>query len=152
MTITDRNFSETSTGVLIGAGIAALSLAAAVSYLVVWEMDAFLAWKQQAGFGVFFTGLALLPLIGVPITPLLVLAGATFELIPALLGCALSIAINLALSYGLARYGLRKPLTRLLAHRRYHLPRFEKRNAIRSMIVIRLLPGVPMFLKTILPH
>jgi uncharacterized membrane protein YdjX (TVP38/TMEM64 family) len=133
--------------VLALASVTALALALTWFFLQLWDFNAFLAWKREAGFGVYFLGLALLPLLGMPLTPLFVLAGATFDLSAALFGSALAIAANLALSYALAQRWLRRPLLALLRRWRYELPRFADGQALRFIVVVRLTPGLPAFLK-----
>ncbi|MGA7879012.1 MAG: VTT domain-containing protein [Desulfoferrobacter sp.] len=96
---------------------------------------------------VFFRGLALVPLFGVPVTPLLVLAGATFELWPALAGCALAIAVNLTLSYLLARLLLRNWLLRMAVRRQYELPSIGSRSRLTVLLLVRITPGPPLALK-----
>jgi uncharacterized membrane protein YdjX (TVP38/TMEM64 family) len=95
--------------------VTATALVGLLVWVLVWHWQAFLAWKAQAGFWPFFICLTLLPLVGIPTTPLFVLAGATFDLVTALAGCALAIAANLALSYWLARRWLRDWLAYLHA-------------------------------------
>lgn len=137
----------TRSRVLAVAGVSALALALIWFFLQVWDFNAFLAWKREAGFGTFFLGLALLPLLGIPVTPLFILAGATFDLPAALLGSALAIAANLTLSYALAQRWLRRPLLAFLHRWRYDLPRFTDGQALRFIVVVRLTPGLPGFLK-----
>lgn len=140
-------FTRTRTLALALASVATLALALTWFFLEVWDFDAFLAWKREAGFGMFFLGLALLPLLGMPVTPLFVLAGATFDLAAAVLGSALAIAANLTLSYGLAQHWLRRPLLALLRRWRYELPQFNDGEALRFIVVVRLTPGPPACLK-----
>ena len=43
-----------------------------------WDHQAFIAWREEAGVVPFFLAMALLPALGVPITPFFIVAGATF--------------------------------------------------------------------------
>jgi uncharacterized membrane protein YdjX (TVP38/TMEM64 family) len=86
--------------------------------------------------------------VGVPVTPLLVLAGATFELLPALAGCSLAIAVNLTLNHVLARHLLRNWLVRMADRRQYKLPDVGTRSRITVLLLVRITPGPPLALKS----
>lgn len=119
--------------------------------LLIWMLmqhwQAFMTWKVEAGFWSFFAGLAVLPLFGIPVTPLLFLAGATFELWTALAGCALAIGINLILSHLLARLLLRNLLVRMANRLRYEMPRAGSRSRLTVLLLVRITPGPPLALK-----
>src|SRR5262249_18355238 len=63
----------------IGWGLA-LVAAAAVALVAwsVWDREAMAAWKRQLAPFPFFVAMTVLPAFGLPLTPFLVLAGATF--------------------------------------------------------------------------
>jgi uncharacterized membrane protein YdjX (TVP38/TMEM64 family) len=115
--------------------------------LLVWILflnwQTFLEWKAQAGFWPFFLGLALLPLIGIPSTPLFLLAGAAFELQAALLGSAVAIWLNLVLSYWLARRWMGAPLARLLERWRFQPVATGTESGLSLLLLVRLAPGLP---------
>src|SRR5215469_13922438 len=67
----------------------------------IWNLDAMLAWQQRATPVPFFALMSALPAIGVPMTPLFILAGATFGPAIALLGSLAALALNLILCYGI---------------------------------------------------
>jgi uncharacterized membrane protein YdjX (TVP38/TMEM64 family) len=58
-----------------------------------------------------------------------------------------AIAVNLALTYWLARYALRPVLSRLAEHYGYRIPRVTRENALSVAITIRLTPGPPFFMQ-----
>ncbi len=60
--------------VLVGLGLAALVFA----LWSAWDREAMTAWKEDAGPLPFFAAMALLPAVGIPMTPFFVMAGATF--------------------------------------------------------------------------
>ncbi|QBQ53928.1 TVP38/TMEM64 family protein [Nitrosococcus wardiae] len=115
-----------------------------------WDYEAFLAWKRDAGALPFFTALAIMPAFGIPITPFYLLVGATFGMTLGLIGSALSLAVNLVLCYWIARSGLRRILERLLAHTRYTLPTVWPGHEFRFTLIVRLVPGLPIFIKNYL--
>ena len=128
---------------LLGA-IAALIL---WDFIALWNWEAFFEWKRQVGYLPFFLGLALLPLLGVPTTPLFVIAGATFTPVAAIAGCGISIAVNLALSYWLANRWMRKGIRRLMRQWKIEWPDHDESQALRFLLLFRLTPGIPTFIK-----
>jgi hypothetical protein len=57
------------------------------------------------------------------------------------------IALNLALTYWLARYALRPLLTNLVTRYGYKIPSITSKNALSATLVVRLTPGPPFFLQ-----
>jgi uncharacterized membrane protein YdjX (TVP38/TMEM64 family) len=112
-----------------------------------WDHGAFMAWKEHAGPVPFFLALAILPVIGFPTTPFYLIAGATFDLPTALAGSLLALAVNLTLSYLVARGPLRKLLVKWLARSGRELPQVEKLGYLRFTLMVKCLPGLPTFLK-----
>ena len=113
-----------------------------------WDHQAFITWREEAGVVPFFLAMALLPALGVPITPFFIVAGATFGTFVGLIGSAIALSANLLLCYWIARSGLRPWLTRLLARTRYDIPDFEGgQGALRFTLLVKLAPGVPIFIK-----
>ena len=113
-----------------------------------WDHQAFITWREEAGVVPFFLAMALLPALGVPITPFFIVAGATFGTFVGLTGSAIALSANLLLCYWIARSGLRPWLTRLLARTRYDIPDFEEgKGALRFTLLVKLAPGVPIFIK-----
>ncbi len=112
-----------------------------------WSWQVFFEWKRQVGYVPFFVGLALLPLVGVPTTPLFVIAGATFTPVAAIAGCAISILVNLAISYWLANRWLRRPIRRQMRRWSIQWPEHDATQALQFLLVLRLTPGIPTFFK-----
>jgi uncharacterized membrane protein YdjX (TVP38/TMEM64 family) len=132
--------------VLALVGVAAL---AAILWWA-WDRDAIMRWKREASPLRFFIAMAVAPAFGVPITPLFVLAGATFGRRIGLIGSGLALTANLALCYWIARSGLRPWLTRLMRRFDYELPDFGKksRGAWRFTLMVKAAPGIPSFVKS----
>ncbi|NLI82967.1 MAG: VTT domain-containing protein [Deltaproteobacteria bacterium] len=131
----------------ISSIVGALASAGLMIWILMQHWQTFMAWKAEAGFWPFFAGLAVIPLFGFPVTPLLVLAGATFELLPALAGCALAFGVNLTLSHLLARRYLRNWLTRMANHWQYEIPGVGSRSRLTVLFLVRITPGPPMAFK-----
>ena len=107
-----------------------------------------------AGPGVFFAAMALLPLVGVPMSPFALSAGPLFGArlgTPAILGLGLAaITFNLIATYWLARRWLRPGLTRLVARLGYKLPVVESGDATDLIVLLRVTPGPPFFVQNYL--
>ena len=127
--------------------IGIILVALGISLFYLWDQEAFLEWKRSAGVWPFFIALTLLPALGIPTTPFFVLAGALFSLSTALIGTALSLAVNLAISYWLVRRYLRQIVVSLLRRFRYELPVFTGDEAFKLIFLVRIAPGLPFFLK-----
>lgn len=114
-----------------------------------WDYQALLAWLERARPLPFFGAIALLPALGCPMTPLFLLAGATFGVKLALIGTLAALAVNLTLCYWLARGKLRKHLVRALRRFDYELPDFgaPDKNPVRFTALTKLAPGIPGFVK-----
>jgi uncharacterized membrane protein YdjX (TVP38/TMEM64 family) len=101
------------------------------------------------GAGPFFLAMTLLPAVGAPLSPFLILAGASFERGTALGGSWIALALNLALCYWLASRGARAWIERLLRRFNAPLPHFDRADAraVRFTLAIKAMPGLPAFLK-----
>lgn len=127
-----------------------VGLAAAVAVLwFAWNRGLVTKWKEEARPLPFFLGMAIAPAIGFPISPLFVLAGATFGSRVGLIGSGLALAANLTLCYWIARSGLRRWLARLLRRFDYELPDFEQqyKGSWRFALMVKATPGIPQFVK-----
>lgn len=102
---------------------------------------------RSLGAFVFFTAMAILPAIGVPMLAFTMTAGEAFAHQLGLGGVIalslLMVGINLALGYWVARYALRPLLAGLIKRYGYSVPRVTKDNALMVTLVVRLTPGPP---------
>lgn len=132
------------------AALAALALIA--SAVLAWDREAVLAWKRSASPPLFFAAMAVLPALGMPLTPFYVIAGATFGVAIGLFGSLIALTLNLVLCYFIARKLPRAWLHRVVQRVGYELPRFDRGEdgAVRFALFVKFTPGVPMFLKNYL--
>ncbi len=104
------------------------------------------AWLDRiAGFGAlpFFVAMAILPSFWMPVSPFLLFAGAVYSLPVAIIGCASSLSVNMALSWAIAGKWFR-PFFERLAHRfGYSIPDLQRRDMLQVAILLRLTPGMP---------
>jgi uncharacterized membrane protein YdjX (TVP38/TMEM64 family) len=114
-------------------------------------VDRGMALIRAAGPGVFFTAMALLPALGAPLLGFTIPAGEAFAARLTLGGvialALVAIAVNLALTYWLARYALRPLLLKLVQRYGYNVPRVTAENALSVTLLVRLTPGPPFFMQ-----
>lgn len=113
-------------------------------------MDAILAWLRERPV-LLWAGIALLPGLGLPVSPLLVAAGAVwFPRFGVFWSCVLvwsAIFVCMVWNYWVARSGVREWVGKLLVKRQQRLPHGESRGFTVLAILIRLTPGIPLFLQ-----
>lgn len=95
----------------------------------------------------FFLAMALLPLGPFPASVLFISAGVRFG---AGLGFVLAmgaLAVNVVLGYFLAHRVVRRPLEGWVTRRGYAIPRFERGDELRLLLLFRITPGMPLFVQ-----
>jgi uncharacterized membrane protein YdjX (TVP38/TMEM64 family) len=111
-----------------------------------------MAYIRDAGPWAFFAMTAVLPAFGAPLSAFTIVAGEAFARQMTLAGVMaaafVAIAVNLALTYWLARYALRPMLSRLTERYGYRIPRVTAENALSISLVLRLTPGPPFFMQS----
>jgi uncharacterized membrane protein YdjX (TVP38/TMEM64 family) len=128
-------------------------LAAAVMMFLlwsIWDREMISSWMVHARPLPFFLAMAILPAFGAPLTPFLLLAGATFGVTAGLIGSGVALLLNLTLCYWIARSSLRPWLESLLSRWSHELPNFaekQRSDRVRFALMVRLAPGVPTFVK-----
>lgn len=117
-------------------------------------VEATMSFLREAGPVAFFAAMALLPMIGFPMSPFVLTAGAVFG--PELgagwvIAWAVSaVAVNVSLSYWLAARGLRPLVEWGLARIGRGLPKEPVRSALELTLALRVVPGTPFFLQSYL--
>jgi uncharacterized membrane protein YdjX (TVP38/TMEM64 family) len=140
---------STPTKVFLALCLLAALVGLAILFQIEWRTVPALVQEipprvRETGPWLYFTALALLPAFGFPLSPLLVMA-ASFGLAIALPGIAVALAVNLTLTYGAARFGLRGLVTRLLTRREWKMPEVTKTADWRIILLVRTTPGMPFF-------
>lgn len=106
-----------------------------------------LATVQQAGPAVFFGAMAVLPAIGVPLSPFSLTAGSIFAPqlgMPLVIAYALgAVTLNIVATYFLASRAFRPLLEKLVTRLGYKLPQVEEGDAADLIVLLRVTPGVP---------
>jgi uncharacterized membrane protein YdjX (TVP38/TMEM64 family) len=96
----------------------------------------------------FFAALAVLPAVGLPVSAFYLAAGAVFPLWISLVGTTIGLAINITVTYWMARKWFRGGIERLLRRTRYKIPAVEASDHIRLTLFLRLMPGPPFFVQS----
>lgn len=134
-----------------------LGLGAVVGILL-WQeqfdMDDAIRLKDEAlGFlqgthpALLLAAIAILPLFGFPVSPLLLLCGLAQDgeqnkMLGMLIG-VVGIALNDALGYGIASW-LREPVQRFLVRKKIIVPNIPDKDAAKVVILFRVTPGFPL--------
>ena len=111
--------------------------------------DQSIAAVRDSGPGLYFTAMAILPALGVPLLAFTLSAGPMFGPrlgigIVVLLSLA-AITVNFIVSYFFARYTMRPVIARLMAWLGYNLPKIPEGDVSDVIIIVRVTPGIPFF-------
>ena len=121
---------------------------------VIGAVDAAVLKLREAGPGVFFVAMALLPAMGFPMIAFTVAAGPVF--VPTLgtggviVSSISAVVANLLLTYWLADRALRPLASRLLTYFEFHLSDGVAENAWPMTLIVRLTPGPPFWAQSYL--
>jgi uncharacterized membrane protein YdjX (TVP38/TMEM64 family) len=117
------------------------------------ELTAFLDFLRGHPIPVFLA-LCLLPAVGCPVSPLLLLVGAVFlpmfgaYVAIAITACAL--IVNLSLSYYLAAGPARAVVVHILHRFGRKLPTAKGGNGVHLIVAVRMAPGIPYIIQNYL--
>ncbi|MBI2496504.1 MAG: VTT domain-containing protein [Opitutae bacterium] len=118
------------------------------------SIDAGVNLLRDAGPLAFFSAMAILPAGGVPLSIFTLTAGPAFAdrlgMPGVLLAAGVAIAVNLALTYWLARYGLRPWLEQMISRTRHKIPVVVPEEQAELTVLLRITPGPPFFLQSYL--
>jgi uncharacterized membrane protein YdjX (TVP38/TMEM64 family) len=115
------------------------------------------AWREAEGFLkawplLLFAALVVLPGFPVPTSALCFLAGTVWRDRP-VMACAIcltALALNMTWTYWVAARPGRRLVERLLAATRFKIPDSPQGNRLRLLLIVRLTPGIPLFLQNYL--
>lgn len=110
-----------------------------------------MAMIGDAGPWAFFGAMTLLPAVGFPLMAFAIPVGPAFGAqmgtVGVLAAYGTALAINLALSYWLARYALRPLIERLVVLAGYKIPRFAPSEHLEVALLVRIMVGPPYFVQ-----
>lgn len=134
-----------------------LTLLAVVVGFVAWRMgwvewaltmkEPVLAWCRSNPIALF-AAIAILPGLGFPASPLLIIAGAVWG--SNLSSCFIAIAataLNMAWTYAAAAGPARKVVGRILGTRWDKWRNMDRRNLLKLTLLLRITPGLPLALQ-----
>jgi uncharacterized membrane protein YdjX (TVP38/TMEM64 family) len=111
-----------------------------------------MALIRDAGPVAFFSAMALMPALGMPMSFFTFPAGEAFAdqmgMGNVVAVALVVVAFNLAFGYWVARYAFRPLLSALLSRYGYAVPRVTPENALHVVLLVRLTPGSPYALQT----
>lgn len=109
---------------------------------------------REAGPAAFFMAMALLPVVGFPLSPFTLAAGPVFGPVMGLgnviLCTLLAVTVNVALSYWIAARALRPLVSYWVKRLGYTLPEVQPHAAWPVILLVRIVPGPPFFLQSYL--
>jgi uncharacterized membrane protein YdjX (TVP38/TMEM64 family) len=151
--VTDRRFHRLAgVGLVLGFCLLALAWRMGVDLKMLKE-----GWMRSEEFlrahpWWLFGALVILPGLPVPTSALLVLAGTVWRDRPVMACaiCLLAIALNMTWTYWLAAYPARGLMEKLLARSTLRIPKLPKNNHLRALLLLRLTPGIPLFVQNYL--
>jgi uncharacterized membrane protein YdjX (TVP38/TMEM64 family) len=142
--------------ILVGAAalLAAGGIVLVMRTGVMAALDAAILALREAGPGIFFAAMALLPAAGFPLSAFTLAAGPVFG--PTMgsgwvIVCSLAaVLVNLLLTHWLANRALRPLIGRLLDYFEVRLPEAPATGAWQLVLIVRLTPGPPYWLQSYL--
>jgi uncharacterized membrane protein YdjX (TVP38/TMEM64 family) len=118
------------------------------------SIDDAIAVLRSAGPLPFFGAMAILPALGIPMSIFYLAAASAFSAqmgvggVIAASGAAL--VSDLAISYWLARYGLRPWLERIIGRTKYKIPVVAAGDQLQITLLVRITPGPPFVVQNVL--
>jgi uncharacterized membrane protein YdjX (TVP38/TMEM64 family) len=94
--------------------------------------------------------MAVLPVVGFPISVVYLVAGAKFGPLWGGVVVTLATSSHLLLTYGIARSFLREPLRRFIERRHAHLPEIPEDEQAAVCVIAVLVPGLPYVIRNYL--
>lgn len=110
-----------------------------IKNLIQFWIDEIQTWPAV----LFFLMVALLPMVGFPISPLFIIAGIRFGVVWAIPFSLTALAVNLILAYWVSTKVLHNFIQKIANHWNYDLPKVSQKNATKWVFVIRLC-GAPL--------
>jgi len=104
-------------------------------------------WAVHMNGWVLFLLMSLLPLVGVPMSILCIMAGAKFGPWEGLIITGVGVAINIITSWWIARKWLHRPVEKLLQKTHYKKPHLKKGEYAGVCLLTALVPGPSYTLK-----
>ena len=146
----------------VQGGLVFLVLAVIAAGALAWKLGVDLAslkgmWKTTEAYlkqhpALLFWALVFLPGLPIPTSALLLTAGVVWRERPvmACLLCLLALALNLTWTYWLAAGPARRLVEKILSATTFQIPELPRGDHLKLILVMRLTPGIPLFLQNYL--
>jgi len=102
---------------------------------------------EKIGYPGFYIGQALLPLLGFPIIPFLVIGSLTFNFWGVLLGTAIAQSIQIGLAYVIGRKFLKGTVKNLSEWFEFPMFKLKSMDQVKFIFFIKLIPGLSQTLR-----
>jgi uncharacterized membrane protein YdjX (TVP38/TMEM64 family) len=119
--------------------------------MVEWLLQSWHTFVQAVGAANpvwLFLAVAVLPLFGMPTSPLLVAIGIRLGTAAGLALVMAAYVFNFTAGYWLARNWFRAPLGRWLERRGHRIPSVPAAEETQFILLVRITPGPPLFMQT----
>ena len=110
-------------------------------------MQSLQEWVSERHPAYFALLLAIAPLFGCPVSPLLVMAGGVYGQTMGVIWTILGMTLSNILAFWIAAYGLREQVEHWLIKRTTRIPEVSREESMRLILVVRLTPGIPFCLQ-----
>jgi uncharacterized membrane protein YdjX (TVP38/TMEM64 family) len=128
-----------------------------LAVIVAWKLGVTVAGLKQAWVDsrdfliahpwAMFLALVFLPGLPIPMSALLLIAGAVWGAnVKACLLMLLAMALNMSWTYWLAAGPARGFIEKVLVNTKIRIPELPKNDHIRLILILRLTPGIPLFI------
>jgi uncharacterized membrane protein YdjX (TVP38/TMEM64 family) len=128
-----------------------------LAVILAWKMGVTLSGLKQAWIDsraflmahpwAMFLALVFLPGLPIPMSALLLVAGAVWGAnVKACLLMLLAMALNMTWTYWLAAGPARGFIEKVLANTKIKIPALPKNDQVRLILILRLTPGIPLFI------
>lgn len=135
------------------AGVAVLGLTVLFLWLAGVDLpalrDGMLHWLKDSHPAWLVSALVLLPLVGVPVSPFMILAGAKWGIGLGWLVCVAGLAVHFTIAWALAVWLVRDWIFRLLQWLApdLEIPDKTVRRDVAWILFFRITPGIPLFVQ-----
>lgn len=122
-------------------GLAALGGVIWIYQSPTWSVAGVLDRVEAAGPVPFFLAQALLPIVGVAVSPFLLVSGATFGIPVSIVGTAIAQAVSLLITYWIATRWLKRLLQKRLLEQKYVAALLQRQSPQFTAFLVSVMPG-----------
>ena len=128
---------------LVGVAIVALVVVALFVFIPGLGKERALGWIKDMSTAAFVAAFVFLPLVGMPISIFLIMAGLKFGVAKGLVVAAGCMLFHNVVAYWLTHSFLKKPITRFMGRTGYEIPDVPERHQVWFTAAFTGIPGIP---------